>query len=173
MSRAFVKDDAPDGPVLIPPRAPLPAGSPNYVTPAGMALLRAERLQLESERSRTQARHREDPDRSRLLAVIAGRLAALAERIESAREVSPSSQPPDEIRFGATVSVRTAAGGKEGLVRTFTIVGVDESDPSAGKIAFIAPIARAVTGHRLGDSVVFTGPRGEERLTVEAIDYSS
>ncbi len=171
MSRAFVKDDAPDGPVLIPPRAPLPPGTPNYVTPTGMARLRAERLELEAERSAIQSRHRDDPDRARQLAVLAGRLAELTARIESAREVDPATQPADEVRFGATVRIRTVDGGRAGLVRDFTLVGVDESDPSSGRIGFTAPIARAVTGRRVGDTVEFTGPGGTERLVVDAVTY--
>jgi len=39
MSKAFTKDDDSPEPVLIPPRAPLPDGVPNYVTPRGLALL--------------------------------------------------------------------------------------------------------------------------------------
>ena len=54
------------------------------------------------------------------------------------------------MRFGATVTLRTVRGGKPGLARTFTIVGVDEADVAAGKVAFVAPIARAVLGARLG-----------------------
>lgn len=171
MSRAFVKDDAPEGPVLVPPRAPLPPGTPNYVTPEGMARLLEERRSLEAERSRVQARHRDDPDRPRQLAVLAGRMADLTGRIESAHLVDPAGQPRDEVRFGATVTVRTVSGGRPGLVRRFSLVGVDEAEPSAGRVAFTAPIARALVGHRVGEECAFTGPSGTERLVVESIAY--
>ena len=46
MSKAFTKEDAPDVPLLVPPRAALPPGVPNYVTPRGLRLLRAEGLPL-------------------------------------------------------------------------------------------------------------------------------
>lgn len=118
-----------------------------------------------------QSGSRDDPNRARELAVLAARLADLTRRIESAREVDPATQPRDVVRFGATVAVRNVEGDRAGQVRQLTLVGVDESDPSSGKIAFIAPIARAITGLRVGDTVVFTGPRGEERLAVESIAY--
>ena len=51
MSRAFVRNDAPEPMVVIPPRPPLP-GPVNYVTPRGMALLREELEQLEARRAR-------------------------------------------------------------------------------------------------------------------------
>src|SRR5258707_393406 len=49
MSRAFTKEDAWEEPV-IPQRAPLPEGVPNYVTPRGLEALHAEQAALEAER---------------------------------------------------------------------------------------------------------------------------
>jgi transcription elongation factor GreB len=51
VSKAFTKDDAWEEPV-VPPRAPLPEGIPNYVTPRGLALLHRELAQLKTERQR-------------------------------------------------------------------------------------------------------------------------
>ena len=48
MSRAFVKEDAPDGVVYIPPRAPLPANAVNFVTPRWLHLLQQELVALEA-----------------------------------------------------------------------------------------------------------------------------
>lgn len=50
MSKAFTSEETPDDPIVVPARAPLPPGVPNYVTPRGLALLRAERATLEHER---------------------------------------------------------------------------------------------------------------------------
>jgi len=51
------------------------------------------------------------------------------------------------------------------------IVGVDEADPTAGLVAFIAPLARTLLGHRAGDSVTLRAPGGVEELEVMAVDY--
>ena len=170
MSRGFVKEDDAQTPPIIPPRAALPLGMPNYVTPHGLELLRAELATLEATRAQAEANHDNDTDRTHRLSFYNGRLALLTERLGSARLVDPASQPPKEVRFGATVTLRTIGGGKVGFERTFTIVGVDEADVAAGKVAFVAPIARAVQGAKLGQQVPLQlGPQPE---MVKVIDIS-
>ena len=169
MSRAFVKDDVPDGPPIIPPRAPLPAGVPNYVTPRGLALLREERAALEAERAQLGTSDVGDTEQQREVAVVAGRLAALTERLARARLVDPKKQAPGTVRFGATVMVQTDAGQE----RRFQIVGVDEADAAAGRVAFTVPIARAVTGKQAGETATLHTPRGEEVLTVTSVTYDA
>jgi transcription elongation factor GreB len=56
-------------------------------------------------------------------------------------------------------------------VRTVQIVGVDEAEPAAGLIAFVAPMARALLGHRSGDTVTVRAPGGADELAVTAVEY--
>jgi transcription elongation factor GreB len=49
-------------------------------------------------------------------------------------------------------------------------VGVDEADAASGRVAFVAPLARALLGKRVGDAVTLRTPRGEEELEVVAIE---
>ena len=171
MSRGFVKEDDSQQPPIIPPRAALPPGTPNYVTPAGLEQLRAELTALEAERTQAEANRDNDTDRTHLLSLYNGRIALLTERIASAKVVDPRTQPPKEVRFGATVTLRTVSGGKVGFERKFTIVGADEANVAEGKVAFISPIARAVQGAKLGKSVALKlGPK-EEVVEVAAIAY--
>lgn len=171
MSRGFTKEDDAQTPPIIPPRAALPPGTPNYVTPAGLALLRAELATLEAERAQAEANHDNDTDRTHRLSLYNGRLALLLERIGSAKVVDPTGQPPQAVRFGATVTLRTLSGGKVGFERKFTIVGVDEADVALGKVAFVAPIARAVQGAKLRQRVSLKlGPQ-EEMAEITAIHY--
>lgn len=165
MSRAFTKEDAGGGPVMIPPRPPLPPGATNYVTARGLALLHAERDELEAERTALDEVTDED-ERKRALAVNTGRLADLNARITTAR-VLEHDPLPDEVRFGATVTLATGSGQE----RQFTIVGVDEAATDPGRVAFFAPIARAVTGRTAGDTISLQTPRGEETLTVTSVRY--
>ena len=172
MSRGFVKEDDAQTPPIIPPRAALPPGMPNYVTPHGLELLRAELVTLEAARAQAEANHDNDTDRTHRLSLHNGRLALLTERLGSARLVDPASQPPKEVRFGATVTLRTIGGGKVGFERKLTIVGVDEADVALGKVAFVAPIAQAVQGTRLGKTVTLKlGPQ-EEVVEVTMIEYA-
>ncbi|MCI1189531.1 GreA/GreB family elongation factor [Hymenobacter sp. DH14] len=172
MSRGFTREDDAQTPPIIPPRAALPPGTPNYVTPHGLELLRTELATLEAERALAEADHSNDTDRTHRLSLYNGRLALLLERLGSARVVEPAGQPAKEVRFGATVTLRTVRGGKLGFERKFTIVGVDEADIALSKVAFVAPIARAVQGAKLKQQVPLKlGPQ-EEVVEIVAIQYS-
>jgi transcription elongation factor GreB len=181
MSSAFLKNETADAPVVIPARAPLPPGTPNYVTPRGLSLLRTELEDLEAERARVQSSQPDESERSRQLALVNGRIAALNSRIASAKVVESHGQPRDEVRFGATVTLlsrplanKTPVGKVEkapGGERRLTLVGVDEADAAQGRIAFTAPIARAMQGKRVGDLVSFRTVRGEEMLEITGITY--
>lgn len=179
MSRAFLKNETADDPVVIPPRAPLPAGVTNYVTPRGLALLRAELTDLEAERARVQSTAGDETERIRQLAELNGRIGLLNGRLASAKVVDQNQQPDQDgeplVRFGATVTLRTRTKPTPGSgpERRLTIVGVDEADASHGRIAFTAPIARAMQGKRVGETVTLRTARGEDVLEVVAIDYEA
>lgn len=171
MSRAFVKNDAADDRILIPPRAPLPPGTINYVTPNGIALLKNELTALEAERARAQQCGNDEAERTRQSALFSQRIAEITDRIASAKIVNPLTQPRDEVRFGATVTLRTLSGKNPGQERRVTIVGVDEAEPSAGRVSFIAPIARAIQGCRVGETTALRTAQGEEVLEIRKIEY--
>jgi transcription elongation GreA/GreB family factor len=61
--------------------------------------------------------------------------------------------------------------GRDGQIRELQIVGVDEADPAAGLVAFLAPLAKALLGRRVGDPVTAQVPGGTDELEVLAIDY--
>lgn len=164
MSRAFVKEGAPEVPVVIPPRPPLPAGVPNYVTPRGLAALRAEKTEIEAARS---ALDDTDPDAGRTREILTGRLRDLVERIARSQVVDPAAVDRPEARFGATVTVQEADGAE----RTVQIVGVDQAAAGEGTVAFTSPLARVVTGKKAGDRVVLQTPAGDRPLTVVSVRY--
>lgn len=150
MSRGFVKEGDQEETPIILPRAALPNGVTNYVTPRGMQLLLNERTQLEQERATLPTTH--EQQRRKELAVLNGKLDLLNERIASARILDPATQPKEEVRFGATVTYKIATSPTP---QTFQIVGVDEADIAKRKIGFVAPIAVALTGHKVGEVVKF------------------
>lgn len=162
MSKAFTSEETEESPVLIPPRAPLPEGAVNYVTPEGLRALQAELEMLKQRRAQFGA------EAKREVQLVNGQLAQLEARLSSATVVDPRSQPHDEVRFGAMVTVE----GEKGEARTYQLVGVDEADARQNKIAFTAPLARALLGKRVADTVTFSTPRAVEELTVRAIGYS-
>ncbi|MEM9929451.1 MAG: GreA/GreB family elongation factor [Bacteroidota bacterium] len=166
MSRGFVKESDQEELPLIPLRAPLPAGAINYVTPAGFATLEQEQRDLEAEKAAISTAH--EAEYRRAATVIDGKLALLNQRIHSARVLRLEDQPQEEVRFGATVRLRMGAGGPE---KTFQIVGVDEANIKAGKLAFTAPLAKVITGLWVNETVAFRMAGQLKDLTVLAISY--
>jgi transcription elongation GreA/GreB family factor len=162
MSRAFVKEDAPDNTPL--PDLPL-SPHPNYVTPRGLAALQARRAATQADRARLRAR----ADRlDRMPEAAAERdIRYLEARLRSARPVDPSRQPQDEVAFGARVTVTDA----DGHIHVFEITGEDEADAAQGRIAPQSPLARALLGAAVGDSVLWVRPAGKLELEITAIHY--
>lgn len=169
MSRGFVKEDDQEEAPFIPPRAPLPPNASNYVTQRGLKLLEEEKKNLEAERKNLNEAN--ETERRRSLAVIDGKLSLLEERILSAQLIDIDEQPKDEVRFGATVKSIVKAGKQKGLERSFTIVGVDESNVKEERIAFTAPIARVLMGKKVGEEVELRLGNDVQQLEIVSIQY--
>lgn len=166
MSRGFIKEDDQEEAPIIPPRAALPDGTINYVTPKGMRLLLTEKEDLEKE-IRTLSIPDEQAKR-RAINILTAKLNQLQERILSARILNAEDQPRDEVRFGAIVTYQFLTDSK---THTFQIVGVDEANIEAGKIAFVAPIARALTGNKEGTQIDFKLGNETRKLKILKIEY--
>lgn len=159
----------------------LPAGTKNYITPAGYARLKAEFDELyRVERPKlveTIAWAASNGDRSengdyiygkRRLRQVDSRIRFLARRMEAAEVVDPVSQAGNEqVFFGATVTYANRAGEE----LTVTIVGVDEAEPSRGRISWTSPVARALIKSREGDLVALMTPAGREELEILDVRY--
>ncbi len=167
MSRGFVKESDQEELPLIPERAPLPTGATNYVTPNGLVALGEERLELEAEKAALPTEN-EDEQR-RAVTVLDGKLALLQKRIVTARVIKLEDQSKEEVRFGATVKLRM--GSTAGKAQEFQIVGVDEANVKQKKIAFTAPIARAITGLWVGETADFRLGGENQKLEVLEIRY--
>jgi transcription elongation factor GreB len=166
MSKAFTSEETATDPILVRSRPPLPAGVPNYVTRRGLEKLREEVIRLETERAEAEAADDGgDSGRHARLTAIVARLHELNARIGSAVVLDSAGDPSPEVRFGATVVVRSASGPE----RRYQIVGVDEADARAGRVAFVSPLARALLGRQVGDIVLVDTPRGEEELEIIAV----
>ena len=181
MSKAFTKesDEGPFDEVIAEPKDLLPPGAKNYVTPEGAVALRAELKRLEevvrpqvvggkgrSKKAPSAAEGKSLSPKARL-AAIDRRIQFFRERVANMVVVDPKSQDQDSVHFGATVTVADAEGNE----RIYKIVGVDESDPSKGRVSFISPIGNALISAREGDAVRIDLPDGTIELEVLEIEY--
>lgn len=165
MSRGFVKEDDQEEIPMVPQRAYLPDGVSNFVTPAGMNELLAEKQQLINEKDNL--RGTSENEKRIALNYINAKLQLLNNRIEEARIVNLKEQPQNEIRFGATVTLKTDTSGN---IQTFQITGVDEANISKGKISFISPFAKSLINKKVGDKVVLK--RANEDIVFEILVIS-
>lgn len=170
MSRGFVKEDDQEEAPFIPPRAALPAGVINYVTPQGYEQLIEEREKLEEKISHLNIEN--DKELRHARATLTGSLNLLNERIGTARILKPLEQPKDEVRFGAKVSFKFIDGKQKGSIRKFQLVGVDQAAIKENKIAFVAPIAIALTGKKIGELAQVNMGGEIQRLEILEIEYS-
>lgn len=170
MSRGFVKEDDQEEAPFIPPRAALPAGVTNYVTPQGYEQLVKERENLEEKISNLNIEN--EKERRHARATLTGILNLVNERIATARILKPSDQPREEVRFGAKVSFKFIDGKQKGSLQKFQLVGVDEANIKENKIAFVAPLAIALSGNKIGE-VAKVSMGGEiQHLEILEIEYS-
>lgn len=184
MNKAFVKEsDAADEDEDEIGAPALPAGTKNYMTPAGYARLDAEFNQLwKVERPRlveTISWAASNGDRSengdyiygkKRLREIDRRIRFLSRRLENAEVVDPASRgDTDQVYFGATVTIADTDGAKS----TFTIVGIDEADAGRGRIAWVSPMARALIKAREGDIVSVQTPEGRREVEIVEVRYQA
>lgn len=182
MNKAFVRESSgeEDDDELLP-ALKIPAGSRNYITPAGHARLKDE-LEHLVKRERPHvvdivAWAASNGDRSengdyiygkRRLREIDRRIRFLSKRLDIAEVVDPLRQGDnDQIFFGATVTL----GEPDGKENVYTIVGVDEADASRGRISWISPLARALIKSREGDSIRFQSPVGIREIDILEVSY--
>lgn len=160
MSRAFVKEG--DGGLDPLPDLPL-SPHPNYVTPRGLAALQSRLQTRQTDLATLKSR----PDRLDKLPEAAAErdIRYLEARLRSAILTDPASHPTTEVAFGLAVTVED----DEGQTQTFEITGEDEADPAQGRITPQSPLARALLGAEVGDSVTWRKPSGAVDLTVVKI----
>ena len=132
---------------------PIPLG-PNLVTARGLELLQAKVAELEAA---LPALSEEEPRKKHLRLLRYWRTQLATAELKEARS-------DGVIGFGSRVELLL-----NGKPRTIELVGHDEADPAAGKLAFTAPLARAVMGAEAGDVLDFGGNEG----AVEVVKVSA
>jgi transcription elongation factor GreB len=182
MNKAFVKESTDnDDDDLEAGHPEIPAGTKNYITPAGYERMRNELLHLiDDERPevvKLVSWAASNGDRSengdyiygkRRLREIDRRIRFLTKRLDLAEVVDSSRQESvDQVFFGATVEY----GTEDGESHTVTIVGVDEVDLDVGHVSWVSPVARALLKAKIGDQVTLFTPTGPQPIDVLDVSY--
>jgi len=100
---------------------------------------------------------------------IEGRIAELEGKLSNAQIIDPTTLDAEgRIVFAATVELEDMESGDS---VTYQIVGEDEADIKAGKISVSSPIARALIGKYVGDTVDVQAPGGVRQYEVLDVQY--
>ena len=99
---------------------------------------------------------------------IEGRIADLENKISRAEVIITKKLKSNKVIFGATVTLEEV-GKKKQLV--YQIVGTEEADVESGKISISSPLARALLGKKVDESVEVYSPGGSKEYEVENIEF--
>ena len=99
---------------------------------------------------------------------IEGRIAELEEIVASAEVIDPSSLSGEHVKFGAHVWLVDEESEKES---TYQIVGVHEADIKGGRLSISSPLAKALIGKKVGDTVSVTAPSGDRSYEILGIKF--
>ena len=99
---------------------------------------------------------------------IEGRIAEIEDKISRADVIDVSKLSGKTVRFGATVTIADEETDEE---TTYQIVGEHEADIADGRLSVAAPIARALIGKSVGDSVEVVTPRGQKDYEIVKVKF--
>ena len=88
--------------------------------------------------------------------------------ISHALVIDPSTLSGDTVKFGATVMVIDEDTDEES---TYKIVGSHEADAKSGSLSIPSPLARALIGKTIGDSVEVTTPKGNKFYEIANVRF--
>jgi transcription elongation factor GreA len=103
-------------------------------------------------------------------AFVEGRVLKLESMIRNARIIDASDFVADHVHLGATVKVKELVSGRS---HEFTIVGSAEADPKNARLSNESPVGAALMGHKNGETVDVTTPRGAMKYKIEAINKAT
>ncbi len=99
---------------------------------------------------------------------IEGRVGELEDKIARAEVIDVSKLSGKTVKFGAKVSL-IDEDTEEKLI--YQIVGQDEADVKQGRLAITSPLARALIGKSVGESVEVNTPKGEKAYEITRVRF--
>ena len=99
---------------------------------------------------------------------IEGRIADLENKISRAEVIDTKKLKSDKIIFGATVTLGDLESKKNII---YQIVGTEEADVENGKISISSPLARALLGKKVDETIEVYSPGGSKEYEIENIKF--
>jgi transcription elongation factor GreA len=99
---------------------------------------------------------------------IEGRVAELEDKIARAEIIDVSKLSGKQVKFGATITVVDEDTEEK---NSYQIVGPDEADIREKRLSITSPLARAVIGKKVGDTVEVTTPNGSKSYEIVKVAF--
>jgi transcription elongation factor GreA len=100
--------------------------------------------------------------------LIEAKIRELEAKIALAEVIDPTKLSGSRVKFGATVTIEDTESGDQ---QRYVIVGEHEADIKRGRISIGAPVARALIGKEVGDTVTVTSPKGKREFEVTEVEW--
>jgi transcription elongation factor GreA len=100
--------------------------------------------------------------------LIEAKIRELEAKIAMAEVIDPTKLSGSRVKFGATVTIEDTESGES---QRYTIVGEHEADIKRGRISIGAPVARAMIGKEVGDTVTVQTPKGKREYEVTEVEW--
>ena len=97
-----------------------------------------------------------------------GRIAELEDKLSRAEVIDVTKLSGATVKFGATLTLVDEDTDEE---KTYQIVGEAEADVKSGKVSITSPIARALIGKKVGDTVEVNTPGGGKSYEVLKVAF--
>src|SRR5947208_17044560 len=97
-----------------------------------------------------------------------GRIKELEVMLALSEIIDPSKLTGDKVVFGATVKLNDTESGDKVV---YSIVGEQEADIKKGLISIGAPVARALIGREVGDTVTVRTPKGAREYEILEVSF--
>jgi transcription elongation factor GreA len=99
---------------------------------------------------------------------VEGRIAEIEDTLSRTQVIDVSKLKGRDIKFGATVSLADEETEEK---KTYQIVGEMEADVSDGRLSVTSPLARALIGKKVGESIEVTTPGGQKDYEIKRVRY--
>ena len=151
-----------------------------YLTKEGFEKLQAELAELKRQKNELSVEINEAREQGDLKEnagyiygkqkqnVLMTRISELELRLRAAKLVDNLAVNKDEVRLGATVTMRDENSGN---TIVYTLSSADEANPAEGRISVSSPLAQGLLGATAGRSVKVRLPGGEKHLAILKVEY--
>ncbi|MFT3698436.1 MAG: transcription elongation factor GreA [Kofleriaceae bacterium] len=100
--------------------------------------------------------------------LIEAKIRELEAKTALAEVIDPTKLSGTRVKFGATVTIEDADSGE---AQTYVIVGEHEAEIKKGRISIGAPLARAMIGKDIGETVTVSTPKGKREYEVTKVEW--